>query len=241
MAHSLLGGDKLNFSVSTESIHAQVTNIIRQAIVSGQLAMGEKLSEAALAQKLGVSRTPVREALKQLQREGLVEIIPRVGTCVTKPTEKEITELFALKEVLEGLAAGHMAQREKVPELQELIKAMEDMDEAAKNRNIDDYVEANDRFHDAIIRGSGNSKLLYHFNLLINQLPYRRFVYMTLDQPQRLEKSVEEHRRIVEAITSGDHQLAEKMMREHVKASGSKLMEFMKAELFRDNKSKTGR
>lgn len=222
----------MNLSISTESIHNQVTNILRQAIVSGEFALGEKLSETALSQKLGVSRTPVREALKQLQQEGLVEIIPRVGTCVTKPTEKEIMELFTLKEALEGLAAALLAERGDVQELQELIRAMEDMEKAVRSGNIDGYVEANDHFHDAILKGSGNSKLLFHFNLLINQLPYKRFVYITLDQPKRLEKSVEEHRQIVDAIQSGNSQLAEQRMREHVRASGTKLMQIMKEELF---------
>ncbi|WP_400164446.1 GntR family transcriptional regulator [Brevibacillus sp. TJ4] len=222
----------MNISVSTESIHTQVTNVLRKAIVTGEFKLGEKLSETALAQKLGVSRTPVREALKQLQQEGLVEIIPRVGTCVMKPTEKEIYELFKLKESLEGLAAGLMAERGEIPELAELVKAMESMEEAVGRRDMDGYVEANDRFHDAILRGSGNSKLMYHFNLLINQLPYRKFVYTTLDQPQRLEKSVDEHRRIVEAIQSRNPSVAEQIMREHVKASGAKLMQIMKAELY---------
>lgn len=225
---------ELNLSVSTESIHTQVTNVLRNAIVTGELELGEKLSETALAQKLGVSRTPVREALKQLQQEGLVEIISRVGTCVTKPTEKEILELFILKESMEGLAAGLMAERGDIPEQTELHKALENMNEAVRNGNIDSYVEANDRFHDAILKGSGNSKLLYHFNLLINQLPYKRFVYITLRQPDRLEKSIEEHREIVKAIQRQDSQRAEQLMREHVKASGAKLVQIMKAELFTD-------
>ncbi len=225
-------GGIMNLSVSTESIHTQVTNVLRNAIVSGEFELGEKLSETALAQRLGVSRTPVREALKQLQQEGLVEIIPRVGTCVTKPTEKEIVELFKLKESLEGLAAGLMAERGDIPERTELIRAFKSMEEAVGKGNIDGYVEANDRFHEAILKGSGNSKLLYHFNLLINQLPYKRFVYLTLGQPERLQKSVEEHRKIVEVIQNQDIQGAEQLMREHVKASGVKLIQIMKAELY---------
>lgn len=219
-------------SVATESIHTQVTNALRTAIVSGEFSLGQKLSETTLAQKLGVSRTPVREALKQLDREGLVEIIPRVGTCVKKPTEKEIIELFTIKEVLEGLAASQLAQRGDVLELHELMKAMEDMEQSVKQGNIDGYVEANDRFHDAILRGAGNSKLQFHYDLLINQLPYRRFVYLTLEQPSRLAKSVEEHQRIVEAIKAQDSKLAEQLMREHVTASGTKLIQIMKDKLF---------
>jgi DNA-binding GntR family transcriptional regulator len=221
-------GVNLNLtSISTESIHNQVTNAIRVAIVTGGFKLGEKLSEAALAQQFGISRTPVREALKQLQQEGLVEIIPRVGTCVTKPTEKEIYELFVVKEALEGLAAGLLAQRGEVRELAELEKALQDMEEVVKTGDTHRYVEANDRFHDAIMRGSDNSKLQFHFNLMINQLPYKRFVYLTLDQPQRINKSVEEHRKVYEAIKTKDFRIAEQMMREHVNASRSKLMQII--------------
>jgi DNA-binding GntR family transcriptional regulator len=221
-----------HIAISTKSLHNQVTDAVREAIVSGKFALGEKLSEGTLAQQFGVSRTPVREALKQLEREGLVEINPRVGTCVSKPTEQEISELFTVKEVLEGLAAGLLAKRGDVTELKDLEKALQDMEQAVKLEDTHAYVEANDRFHDAIIKGSGNSKLQFHFSLLINQLPYKRFVFLTLDQPQRLEKSVMEHRQIVEAIQSKNAQIAEQMMREHVTASRSKLMQIITEKLY---------
>lgn len=217
--------------LSTESIHTQVTNALRKSIVSSYFRPGEKLSETALAQLFGVSRTPVREALKQLQREGLVEIIPRVGTCVTKPTEKEINDLFTVKEVLEGLAAGLLAKRGKVPELDELEKAMKDLEDAVQNGDIDAYVEANDRFHAVIMKGSDNKKLQDLFQMSSNQLPYSRYVYLTLSQPNRLQKSVQEHRQIFEAILSGDEQKAESCMREHVRASANKLREGLAKKL----------
>jgi len=224
-------GELMVFSVATDSIHTQVTNALRKAIVSGELEMGQKISEKTLSQRLNVSRTPVREALKQLEREGLVEIIPRVGTCVRKPTEKEVTELFTIKEVLEGLAASEMAKRGHIPELENLMQAMEKMEQSVEEKNIDGYVEANTLFHEAILKGCGNSKLLYHYDLLINQLPYRQFVYLTLEQPDRLEKSVQEHKRIVEAIKSQNSKLAEQLMREHVEKSGAKLKEIITDKL----------
>ncbi|RAS75634.1 GntR family transcriptional regulator [Priestia endophytica] len=223
----------MELSVATDSIHTQVTNALRTAIITGDLEMGQKISEKTLSQKLNVSRTPVREALKQLEREGLVEIIPRVGTCVRKPTEKEIAELFTLKEALEGLAASEMAKRGPIPELEDLVQAMEKMEHSVRENNIDNYVEANTTFHAAILAGAGNSKLLFHYDLLINQLFYSKFVYLTLEQPNRLEKSVQEHKRIVEAIKSQDSKVAEQLMRDHVEKSGAKLKEIMKEKLFK--------
>jgi len=217
--------------LAIESIHTQVTNALRKSIVSGYFRPGEKLSETALAQMFGISRTPVREALKQLQREGLVEIIPRVGTCVTKPTKKEIDDLFTVKEVLEGLAAALLTQRGEVPELAELEQAMADLEKAVKENNIDDYVEANSRFHDAIMRGSNNQKLQDLFQMSSNQLPYNRYVYFTLSQPNRFQQSLKEHYQIFEAIKSGDAQKAENVMRQHVRASANELREGLEQKL----------
>ncbi|MCL6445767.1 MAG: GntR family transcriptional regulator [Alicyclobacillus sp.] len=218
-------------SVSTDSIHTQVTAALRQAIVSGQLKPGQKLSEEALAQQFGVSRTPVREAFKQLEREGLVQIIPRVGTCVTKHTEEEIIELFAVKEVLEGLAAGLMAQRGNIPELAELENALRQQEQAGEQGDVDRFVQINLVFHDIVVRGSGNSKLQFLFSILINQLPYQRFVYLSLKQPNRTENSLEEHRSIVEAIKSGDFDRAEQAMRRHVRSSAVQLHKGLVSQL----------
>ena len=101
---------------------------IRGLVLSGELAPGTPLSEVYLAQEFDVSRTPVREVLKQLQNEGLVEIRPKVGTFVREPTRREIVELFQLKESLEGLAAGLLAQRGRVAELDVLERNIEESD-----------------------------------------------------------------------------------------------------------------
>jgi DNA-binding GntR family transcriptional regulator len=148
-----------------------------------------------------------------------VEIIPRAGTFVSKPTQREIFELFTLKEVIEGLAAGLLAQRGAVPELVELEQTLAEMEAAVAAKDTDRYVEANDRFHDAIIRGSDNRKLQAHFHLLMNQVPYRRFVYLSLGQPHRPQDSLEEHRRVVAAIKTKDFHTAERETRRHVSAS----------------------
>lgn len=209
--------------ILTDSVHSQVANALREAIVSGALQPGESLSETVLAQRFGVSRTPVRESLKQLEREGLVEIRPRVGTFVSNPTPDEVFELFTLKEALEGLAAGLMARRGDGADLAVLERTLQELEDAAGKDDHEAYADANDRFHDAVMRGSANGKLQEHFRLLINQVPYRRFVYLSLGQPHRLEDSLREHRRIVEAIRAGEYRAAEEAMRHHVAASREQL------------------
>ncbi|WP_245644987.1 GntR family transcriptional regulator [Peribacillus loiseleuriae] len=207
----------------TLGITAQVSNAIREAIVTGEYEPGQKLSEAVLSEYYKVSRTPIREALKQLEREGLVEIIPRVGTCVTKPTEKELNELFALKEVLEGLAAGLLAEKGSPEEINKLQAAVADMETAIQISDNKQYVEANSIFHTIILEGADNSKLSNMLNLLLNQIPYNRYVFVTIEDPVRLKQSLKEHQLILAAIEKGDREEAEKFMREHVRASGAKL------------------
>lgn len=204
---------------------------IRTAIITGEYEPGFKLSEGNLANKFKVSRTPVREALKQLEREGLVEIIPRVGTCVTKPTKKEITELFAVKEVLEGLAASQFADNQNEKIIKKIEENIIGMEKAIKNNDHNLYVKENHAFHNNIMEGAMNTKLSSMHHLLLNQIPHRQFVYMTIEAPKRIEKSLEEHRLILEKIKLGDVIEAEHAMRNHVKASEEKLIERIKERL----------
>ena len=229
------GTTKEGFSITTiltTSITSQVTNAIREAILKGEYEPGRKLSEAALSEHYKVSRTPIREALKQLEREGLVEIIPRVGTCVTKPTEKELDELFTLKEVMEGLAAGLLAERGSGKEISIIRKAVTDMEEAIRTSDNDLYVKANDTFHEAILDGADNSKLNFMLNMLLNQIPYTRYVYLSIGLPDRRKKSLAEHQAILEAIEKGNRDEAEKSMREHVRSSGIRLKEAIAKKLY---------
>ncbi|MEH7384444.1 GntR family transcriptional regulator [Bacillus sp. JJ1521] len=210
-------------SILTMSITEQVTNAIREAIVTGEYEPGQKLSEAFLSEHFKVSRTPIREALKQLEREGLVEIIPRVGSCVTKPTDRDLTELFTVKEVMEGLAAGLLAESGDTKYIEMVKESVTSMEQAVKTNDHKLYVESNNIFHKAILDGANNSKLSYLLNLLLNQIPYSRYVYLSIEVPNRLEKSLQEHQEILEAILLGDRTKAEQVMRDHVRASGVQL------------------
>lgn len=189
---------------------------LRRLIVNGSAAPGELLPEAFLAQEFEVSRTPIREALKQLEREGLVEIRPRVGTFVRKPTAREILELFQLKESLEGLAASLLAQRGDVPELRKLVRNVESEQEAVRAQDRGQYADLVHEFHRTLIVGADSQKLAEHYDLLMNQLAYHRIVAQTLTLPNRLGHSLDEHRLIVEAIQSKDALAAELATRRHV-------------------------
>ncbi len=197
---------------------------MRRRIISGELEAGVNLSELALAESFGVSRTPVREALKQLQTEGLVEIRPRVGTFVTTPSRREITELFEMKELLEGAAARLLAQRGRVPELDQLEENLVRPTWRSPRDDSARYAELVQEFHDLLITGADNAKLEAHYRTLMNQLAYPRLVTTSLSQPGRPLQSDREHHRVLDLIIAKDGDSAERVMREHVRASRQALL-----------------
>ncbi|MGH3149676.1 MAG: GntR family transcriptional regulator [Streptosporangiaceae bacterium] len=210
--------------IDSRSIQGRVIQAIRERIINGELEPGASLSEIALAEVFDVSRTPVREALKQLQAEGLVEIRPRVGTFVTAPSRREINELFEIKGLLEGAAARLLAQRGAVPELDLLRENLRQADSAVTAADKVRYAALVQDFHDLIIRGADNAKLEGHYRTLMNQLAYQRLVKTSLGQPGRPAKSDSEHHHVVELIQAKDGDAAEQAMRDHVRASHRALM-----------------
>jgi DNA-binding GntR family transcriptional regulator len=210
--------------VEATSLQAQVASEIRRMIGEGELRPRTALSEVALAESFGISRTPVREALKQLAVEGLVEIRPRVGTFVSEPSRGEIVELFVVKEMLEGLAARLLAVRGDVPQLRALAENVSASEAAVAAGDAKAYARLVGEFHELVADGADNSKLLMLYRLLMNQLAYGRLVHASLARPGRPQRSVQEHRRIFELIRAKDADGAEHAMRDHVRASARELL-----------------
>ncbi|MEU6114264.1 GntR family transcriptional regulator [Streptomyces sp. NPDC047117] len=206
------------------SMQARVADELRQMIISGELQPGSSLSEMTLSENFGVSRTPIREALKQLQIEGLVQVRPRVGTFVAVPSRREVTELFQMKELLEGAAARLLALRGRVPEVDRLQATMQEADEAVRAGDAERYAELVHEFHELIVVGADNSKLVAHYRTLMNQLAYTRLVRTSLAQPGRLSESDHEHHRVLDLILAKDGDGAERVMREHVRRSHQAVM-----------------
>lgn len=209
---------------SGASAEVSLLDRVRQLVLSGEFPPGAPLSEVFLAQEFEVSRTPIRETLKQLQHEGLVEIRPKVGTFVREPTRREIVELFQLKEGLEGLAAGLLARRGPVPELEVLERNIAESDRAAADQDATRYAELVHEFHRTIIDGADNSKLVEHYDRLMNQLAYHRLVLRTAEHPGRIQASTSEHRVVLDMIRNKDHFGAEAAMRNHVYASAREVL-----------------
>ena len=203
---------------------ARVLDGLREAIIRGEHQPGALLSEGTLAETYGTSRTPIREALQQLQTEGLVEVVPRVGSFVREPSRRELGELFQLKAVLEGLGVQLLAQRGRVAETDLLRDNLAESERAVADGDVERYAQLVHDFHGLVIQGADNSRLAEHYQMLMNQLAYHRVVMNTLRHPGRLGASLHEHHEVFKRIVDKDAFGAEQAMRDHVRCSEREAM-----------------
>lgn len=183
-------------------------------IVSGHLAPGTALDETRIATRFGVSRTPVREALRQLAASGLVEIRPHRGAVVARLSTERLHELFEAMGELEAICAGLAAQSMTAAERRNLTEIHELLRDLVHAGDPQRYHEINESFHTAIYLGAHNGYLAeVTLSARMRLQPFRRAQFRTLG---RLARSYEEHERIVRAIDRGDRAAAEAAMREHI-------------------------
>ena len=182
-----------------------VFNTLRQAIITGEFAPGERLMEISLANRLGVSRTPVREAIRKLELEGLVIMIPRKGAQVAKITEKNLREEFATVLACERITQDGVIK---------LRQAHEDFIHAVEKGDILDIANKDEAFHDTIFQATNNDRLISIINNLREQFYRYRMEYVK-DIRQR-SNLVEEHRELLDAISTRDTVKAKQLMRAHI-------------------------
>ena len=194
-------------------------------IVGGALPPGARLDETQLAQRFGVSRTPVREALLQLSAGGLIEMRPRQGATVTKVSPKRLFEMFEVMSALEAQCARLAAQRMTAEERRTLQAAFDACREAANAGSADEYYDANQLFHEAIYRGSHNAFLEEQTLALRNRLAaYRR---TQLSGGRRIPASLAEHGTVLAAILEDRDDDAADAMRAHVTIQADSFMELL--------------
>src|SRR6516164_624763 len=190
-----------------------VERAVAQWILTGELSAGEKLTEQELAARLGVSRGPVREALRALAEAGLIQIEPNRGAFVRKIDLNEAIEIHDVYSALEELAARSAARSLSGAQAKELKALVEAMDAAAEAEDLDRYYALNLSFHQRLVEASGNRRLLSNYNRLLNELHlFRRFGLMQRGQMQR---SNHEHHQILEKVSAGDPEGAAEAMRRH--------------------------
>ena len=191
-----------------------VFNTLRQAILRGELKPGERLMEIQLANKLGVSRTPIREAIRKLELEGLVLMIPRKGAEVAEITEKSLKDVLEIRRALEDLAVRLACEKITKEELKELKKAGDDFKRVLKSQDITEVAEADVRFHDVIYMATDNPKLIQLLNNFREQMYRFRVEYLKKAEvrPQLLA----EHDEIIKYITEGNKEEASRVVTRHI-------------------------
>lgn len=199
------------------SLRGRVFHALREDILSGKYKEHEELREVSIGEELGVSRTPVREALRQLELEGLVKIIPNKGAYVTGITKKDVADIYAIRSMLEGLCARWATENitdEQIEKMEEILLLSEFHSRRKPEENEKHVVALDGSFHEILYEAS-NSKILNH--LLSDFHRYVQIARKTsVEQKDRAAKSIAEHRAIFEAIKAKDANLAEQLADEHI-------------------------
>ncbi len=196
------------------SLRGRVFNRIREDILSGKYSENEELKENTIGNELGVSRTPVREALRQLELEGLVKIIPNKGAYVTGISEKDIHDIYVIRSYLEGLCARWACEKITKDQIEALEEVIYLSEFHTKKEHHEQIVELDNKFHELIYQAS-DSKILRH--VLTDFHHYvQRVRKITLSKTERATDSNAEHTAILEAIRMRDGDLAERLAHEHI-------------------------
>jgi DNA-binding GntR family transcriptional regulator len=199
----------------------RVYTFLRQEVLSNRLPPGTVLQEVALAQSLGVSRGPVREALGRLATEGLVSVRPRRGAIVASLTREEFLEAYEVREALETLAIRLAVPRMSGDDVAELERLTAEMAERAERDDVDGFFQANAAFHSAFVEASGNRKLKEVYEQLVSQTV--RYQMPSLALRGSLKRSIQEHRAILRAVKKRDIDRAAHLLAEHIRVPQRRL------------------
>jgi len=207
--------------VQSNSLPMLVAREVERMILAGELSVGERVNESALAARFRVSRGPVREALRGLEESGLLRLEKNRGVFVREISLGEADEIYDLREALDELVGRRLAKRFEEPARSAVHALLAQMDQAAAQGDAASYHMVNLRFHDTLVEATGNAKLIATYRRLIKELHLFRLKGLTAGGG--LPVSNDEHRAIVKAIEAGDADGAGRRMRDHVRASRKRM------------------
>jgi DNA-binding GntR family transcriptional regulator len=214
---SIIGTSKRRLGEEHSSLHDQVITELRRAILSGKLKPGERLVEGRLADELGVSRNPVREAIRALASEGLVEVTARRGATVATMTENEARETIEVRALLEGQNARLAARRQDKQIIKRIETVLNKGTAAVAAKRFEQLFDLNQQFHRELAAAGQNTVL----GELLQKLRERTAMLFSPMDPARQARSWEEHAGILRAIIAGDERAAAKLAAEHVMRAGA--------------------
>jgi len=200
------------------SVREKTYDYLKSNILSGRFVQGERLTEEHLAEELGVSRTPVREALHKLEQDGLIEPLESRGFCIPKDSKEEIEDLFELRAVLEGYTLKMICERITDEQIVKLEKIQEKANDALRRKKIDEVFQWNTQFHDTLHGMVADKRRFY--NLIVNMRKYvLRYRKDTLQYLGAAKRAGDGHRQILLALKLKEPELCERLMRVHIRQS----------------------
>ncbi|MCA1928049.1 MAG: GntR family transcriptional regulator [Calditerrivibrio sp.] len=207
-----------SFTLDSKPLRERIADRIRSDIVKGIFGNGERLIEPKLAEIYGISRTPIREALRQLESEGFIEIVPRKGAVVKELTLSDIDNLYAIKANLEGLAARQAVENITDRDIEKLISVNEKFISLFKGGDgvVEEYLKYNISFHNYFIKMSNNVKLVEILEGLNKN--FQRFRSVLVSKVDRVEEAYLEHNKIIEAFRKRNAEYVEKAVRYHIES-----------------------
>jgi len=203
----------------------QVTDFLTNAIMHGHLKMGERLVESTLEKHLGISRAPIRESFRVLERNGLITNIPRRGTFVREITKKDIEEVFPIRAWLESLAARMAIPHLEPRDIKEMRSALSLMKESITKKNIVSYLEHHSNFHEIFIHKCKNERLIEILATLRHQSLWYRFSYLYFQMAS--EESIRVHRHILDLFIKKNFDQLEVVIKDHIQAALKSFLMFL--------------
>ncbi len=194
------------------TLREKIVETIRNAIVNGQLPAGTRVAEPDLADKFGISRTPIREAFRQLESEGFITVIPRKGAIVASLSSKDVADFYDLKAILEGYAARSAAKKLTEKDIAKMEAVNRQIEAAAAKKEVRKVLALHNEFHDIFLKACGNEKLHTIVQNLVMQ--FQRF-RLILAMPGRIEGSIQQHREIIDAFRRQDGAMAESLVQKN--------------------------
>lgn len=201
-------------AIRIEALPQEVAKRIREMIRKGILKKGDRIVEKPLCEAMGVSRTPLREALRLLSSEGLVELVPNKGARVAEPSMRDVREMFWVMSILEGTCARRCVEKITKDGLKKLDSLHEKLEKHYRDKNHEKYMAVNHRYHSLVQELAGSKVLSEVINGLRQKILLYR--YRQIYQPNRLERSMQEHRDLQEAFRKRDAEAAERLMKQHL-------------------------
>ncbi len=216
------------------TLRERIVEFIKDSIISGRLKPGERVPEHEIAESFGISRTPIREAFRQLESEGFLTITPRKGAVVSPITDRDVREFYAIKSLLEGYAAKKACSKLGTKEIKKLEGLNAQMERCAGRGDVKGFFRLDNQFHETFLRACGNERLCILAHQLVQQ--FERFRVTALSLPGRMHDSVKQHKEIIEALKKGEEDLVEVLVR----ANAEKSCEILVEEIEKDRAAQAG-